>query len=105
MASVPHNYMIGAFVYGRIAGENAVDYLQSLDHLEPDPDFLAAEQARLYPPLTQPNGIPHTQVEYKLRRLVNPADSANDLVKVVDPEGLKEVYGATRDKVSWWPLK
>lgn len=56
-------------------------------------------------PLTQPNGIPHTQVEYKLRRLVNPADSANDLVKVVDPEGLKEVYGATRDKVSWWPLK
>ncbi|MFQ4136971.1 fumarate reductase/succinate dehydrogenase flavoprotein subunit [Nodosilinea sp. PGN35] len=71
MASVPHNYMIGAFVYGRIAGENAVDYLQSLDHLEPDPDFLAAEQARIYAPLTQPNGIPHTQVEYKLRRLVN----------------------------------
>ena len=33
------------------------------------------------------------------------AESANDLVKVVDPEGLKEVYGATRDKVSWWPLK
>jgi succinate dehydrogenase/fumarate reductase flavoprotein subunit len=71
MASVPHNYMIGAFVYGRVAGENAVDYLQSLDHLEPDADFLAAEQARIYHPLTQPNGIPHTQVEYKLRRLVN----------------------------------
>jgi CRP-like cAMP-binding protein len=32
-------------------------------------------------------------------------DSVNDLVKVVDPEGLKAVYGATRDKVSWWPLK
>lgn len=32
-------------------------------------------------------------------------DSTNDLVTVVDPEGLKEVYGATRDKVSWWPLK
>jgi hypothetical protein len=28
-----------------------------------------------------------------------------DLVCVVDPEGLKEVYGATRDKVPWWPLK
>lgn len=28
-----------------------------------------------------------------------------DLVQVVDPEGLKEVYGSTRDKVSWWPLK
>lgn len=33
------------------------------------------------------------------------SDSANDQVQVVDPEGLKEVYGATRDKVSWWPLK
>ncbi|PZO38827.1 MAG: cAMP-binding protein [Shackletoniella antarctica] len=33
------------------------------------------------------------------------ADSVNDQVQVVDPEGLKEVYGATRDKVSWWPLK
>lgn len=33
------------------------------------------------------------------------ADATSDLVKVVDPEGLKEVYGATRDKVSWWPLK
>lgn len=32
-------------------------------------------------------------------------ESASDLVKVVDPEGLKEVYGATRDKVPWWPLK
>ncbi|WP_198808576.1 Crp/Fnr family transcriptional regulator [Leptolyngbya sp. BL0902] len=32
-------------------------------------------------------------------------ESASDLVRVVDPEGLKEVYGATRDKVSWWPLK
>ncbi|NJL47408.1 MAG: Crp/Fnr family transcriptional regulator [Leptolyngbyaceae cyanobacterium SM2_5_2] len=30
---------------------------------------------------------------------------AADRVHVVDPEGLKEVYGATRDKVSWWPLK
>jgi hypothetical protein len=32
-------------------------------------------------------------------------ESASDLVRVVDPEGLKEVYGTTRDKVSWWPLK
>jgi hypothetical protein len=33
------------------------------------------------------------------------ADARGDLVCVVDPEGLKEVYGATRDKVSWWPLR
>ena len=37
----------------------------------PDPDFLAAEKARIYAPLDRPDGIPHTQVEYKLRRYVN----------------------------------
>lgn len=71
MASVPHNYMIGAFVYGRIAAEHAVQYIQGVEQLEPDAEALAAEQARIYKPLSQPNGIPHTQVEYKLRRLVN----------------------------------
>lgn len=71
MASVPHNYMIGAFVFGRLAGTNAMEYVQALEHIEPDADFLAAEQARIYAPLSRPNGVPHTQVEYKLRRLVN----------------------------------
>ncbi|NJL84791.1 MAG: Crp/Fnr family transcriptional regulator [Leptolyngbyaceae cyanobacterium SM1_1_3] len=33
------------------------------------------------------------------------ADASGDLVIVADPEGLKAVYGATRDKVSWWPLR
>ncbi|NJL49748.1 MAG: Crp/Fnr family transcriptional regulator [Leptolyngbyaceae cyanobacterium SM2_5_2] len=32
-------------------------------------------------------------------------ESVSDVVQVVDPEGLKEIYGATRDKVSWWPLR
>jgi len=71
MASVPHNYMIGAFVYGRLAGTNAIEYIKDLEHLEPEPNFLEAEKARIYHPLTQPEGIPHTQIEYKLRRLVN----------------------------------
>lgn len=71
MASVPHNYMIGAFVFGRLAGTNAIEYIRGLEHLEPHPDFLAAERARIYHPLSQPDGIPHTQVEYKLRRFVN----------------------------------
>lgn len=71
MASVPHNYMIGAFVFGRIAGINAIEYSQNLEHLDPDPEFLEAEKARIYHPLNQPEGVPHTQVEYKLRRLVN----------------------------------
>lgn len=33
------------------------------------------------------------------------SDSSPDTVKAIAPEGLKEVYSATRDKVSWWPLK
>lgn len=71
MASIPHNYMIGAFVSGRLAGEHGMAYSQDLDHVEPDPEFLEVEKARIYQPLQQPDGIPHTQVEYKLRRLVN----------------------------------
>ena len=31
--------------------------------------------------------------------------TADDLVTVTNPEDLKVVYGATRDKVSWWPLR
>jgi succinate dehydrogenase/fumarate reductase flavoprotein subunit len=71
MASVPHNYMIGAFVFGRIAGTHAIEYIQDLDFIEPDVDSLETEKSRIYAPLTRPNGVPHTQVEYKLRRLVN----------------------------------
>lgn len=71
MASIPHNYMIGAFVSGRLAGEHGMAYGQDLDHVEPDLEFLEAEKARIYQPLLRPDGIPHTQVEYKLRRLVN----------------------------------
>lgn len=33
------------------------------------------------------------------------ATEVGDLICVVNPEGLKEVYGATRDKVPWWPLR
>lgn len=32
-------------------------------------------------------------------------ETSEDAVCVADPEGLKEVYGATRDKVAWWPLR
>ncbi|MGB3300755.1 MAG: Crp/Fnr family transcriptional regulator [Phormidesmis sp.] len=35
----------------------------------------------------------------------NSKSDAADLVQVRDPEGMKAVYGATRDKVDWWPLR
>ena len=43
--------------------------------------------------------------QQKLITIVKDDDHCQDLIKVIDAEGLKEVYGATRDKVSWWPLK
>jgi hypothetical protein len=33
------------------------------------------------------------------------SDSSKDLIRLANPEALKEVYGATRDKVAWWPLR
>lgn len=33
------------------------------------------------------------------------SEATTDLVRVCDPEGMKAVYGATRDKVTWWPLR
>ncbi len=43
----------------------------------------------------------------KAKLLEEPAstDSSNDLVRTIDPEGLKQTYSATRDKVPWWPLR
>lgn len=32
-------------------------------------------------------------------------DLSGDTIRVLNAEGMKEVYSTTRDKVSWWPLK
>lgn len=37
--------------------------------------------------------------------LHQPADFSEDMIHVLDPEGLKEAYSTTRGKVPWWPLK
>jgi len=34
-----------------------------------------------------------------------PKGEKDDLIQVLSPEGLKEVYSATREKVNWWPLR
>ncbi|MCW7945581.1 oxidoreductase [Streptomyces hygroscopicus] len=69
LACVPHNYMIGAFVFGDLAGEDAARYT-------PYAGELPAGQLReahdlIYRPLRNPDGPPQPQVEYKLRRFVN----------------------------------
>nr|WP_246097393.1 fumarate reductase/succinate dehydrogenase flavoprotein subunit [Streptomyces botrytidirepellens] len=69
LACVPHNYMIGAFVFGDLAGEDAAQYRAYEGELPRDQ--LADAHALVYAPLRNPDGPPQPQVEYKLRRFVN----------------------------------
>ncbi|GAA4232798.1 fumarate reductase/succinate dehydrogenase flavoprotein subunit [Actinomadura meridiana] len=85
LACVPHNYMIGAFVFGDLAGEHAAAHTApgSLDEAQ-----IAAAHALVYRPLRHPEGPPQPQVEYKLRRFVNdyvaPAKTARKLEIAVE---------------------
>ncbi|MFF7766713.1 fumarate reductase/succinate dehydrogenase flavoprotein subunit [Streptomyces massasporeus] len=69
LACVPHNYMIGAFVFGDLAGADASQY-PSYDGELPG-DQLREAHELIYRPLRNPDGPPQPQVEYKLRRFVN----------------------------------
>ncbi|MFD8686843.1 fumarate reductase/succinate dehydrogenase flavoprotein subunit [Streptomyces sp. NPDC059651] len=69
LACVPHNYMIGAFVFGDLAGEDAARFTAYEGELPADQ--LAAAHELVYRPLRNPDGPPQPQVEYKLRRFVN----------------------------------
>ncbi|WP_457418079.1 fumarate reductase/succinate dehydrogenase flavoprotein subunit [Roseateles sp. P5_E7] len=71
MASVPHNYMLGAFVYGKLAGESSAAYCAANDFAPVDAGQVEAERARVQSPLLRQNGLPPSQVEFKLRRMVN----------------------------------
>jgi succinate dehydrogenase/fumarate reductase flavoprotein subunit/HEAT repeat protein len=70
LACVPHNYMIGAFVFGDLAGTHAAGLPPAAAGPLPE-DQIAAAHALIYRPLDQPDGPPQQQVEYKLRRFVN----------------------------------
>ena len=71
MANVPHNYMLGAFTNGAIAGEHAIDYAAETDLGAFDPEDVAAECRRVLAPTLREDGIPPNQIEYKTRRFVN----------------------------------
>jgi succinate dehydrogenase/fumarate reductase flavoprotein subunit/HEAT repeat protein len=72
LACVPHNYMIGAFVYGDLAGGHAASTLAEVAAPVGLPeDQLAEAHELVYEPLRHPDGPPQPQVEYKLRRFVN----------------------------------
>ncbi|MEV6838793.1 fumarate reductase/succinate dehydrogenase flavoprotein subunit [Streptomyces sp. NPDC051133] len=69
LACVPHNYMIGAFVFGDLAGADAAQYTAYRGEL-PDDQVREAHEL-IYRPLRHADGPPQPQVEYKLRRFVN----------------------------------
>jgi succinate dehydrogenase/fumarate reductase flavoprotein subunit/HEAT repeat protein len=69
LACVPHNYMIGAFVFGDLAGADAARYTAYAGELPPEQ--LREAYELVYRPLRNPDGPPQPQVEYKLRRFVN----------------------------------
>jgi succinate dehydrogenase/fumarate reductase flavoprotein subunit len=71
LACVPHNYMLGAFVYGKLAGESAAQRSAAIELAALDEAQVEAERARVWAPLNRPDGLPPAQVEYKLRRMVN----------------------------------
>jgi len=71
MANVPHNYMLGAFTNGAVAGEDAADFAAGADFAEVDAGFIDAERERVLAPTRRADGIPPGQIEYKTRRLVN----------------------------------
>jgi succinate dehydrogenase/fumarate reductase flavoprotein subunit/HEAT repeat protein len=72
LACVPHNYMIGAFVFGDLAGTDAASTSAEVAAPQTLPeDQLRAAHELIYRPLRHPDGPPQPQVEYKLRRFVN----------------------------------
>jgi succinate dehydrogenase/fumarate reductase flavoprotein subunit/HEAT repeat protein len=72
LACVPHNYMIGAFVFGDLAGTHAASSCAEVMAPQQLPeDQLRDAHELIYRPLRHPDGPPQPQVEYKLRRFVN----------------------------------
>ncbi len=71
MASVPHNYMLGAFTNGSVAGQHASDFAKDVDFAAYDLEDIARERERVLAPTRREDGIPPNQIEFKARRLVN----------------------------------
>jgi succinate dehydrogenase/fumarate reductase flavoprotein subunit len=71
MASVPHNYMLGAFTNGSVAGEDAMSFASEVEFADFDAGEIEQEKTRVFAPAKREDGIPPHQIEYKTRRLVN----------------------------------
>ncbi|WP_342046309.1 fumarate reductase/succinate dehydrogenase flavoprotein subunit [Bacillus sp. OTU530] len=70
MACVPHQYLLGALTFGKISGINAANFAAKQTLLDVDEVQIIEEKERILKPLQNPDGVPHHQVEYKIRRIV-----------------------------------
>ncbi|MBW7476047.1 fumarate reductase/succinate dehydrogenase flavoprotein subunit [Paenibacillus oenotherae] len=70
MACVPHQYLLGALTFGKIAGVNAAAFAASTARVEPNQGQIEAERKRIEALSANADGVPHQQVEYKIRRIV-----------------------------------
>jgi succinate dehydrogenase/fumarate reductase flavoprotein subunit len=68
---VPHNYMLGAFTNGSVAGKDAAAYASGTELTDFDAGDVERERTRVLAPTKREDGIPPNQIEYKTRRLVN----------------------------------
>jgi len=69
--SIPHSYMLGAFVYGKFCGENAALYCADHSVAAVDGGQIQREKERIRKPTLLSEGLSPWQVEYKVRRMVN----------------------------------
>jgi succinate dehydrogenase/fumarate reductase flavoprotein subunit len=63
--------MLGAFVYGRLAGESCARFCADHELASVQSEDVERERRRVWAPLQRERGLPPQQVEYKLRRMVN----------------------------------
>jgi succinate dehydrogenase/fumarate reductase flavoprotein subunit len=74
VACVPLQHLTGAFVFGEIAGENAVSFASKNEHNKIVEVIVQAEEQRLFSFMSQKNNdniITPREFEYKVRRIIS----------------------------------
>ncbi|NHJ38443.1 MAG: fumarate reductase/succinate dehydrogenase flavoprotein subunit [Asgard group archaeon] len=74
VACVPLQHLTGAFVFGEIAGENAVEYANKTKHMKVDESLIQIEKKRLYSIMNRKENsgeISLREFEYKVRRTIS----------------------------------
>jgi len=71
VANVPRQHLTGAFVFGEVSAEGAIDSLDKTPQPSIDESQVAQLEANTYLPLAGSGKVDLATFEYKLRRLIN----------------------------------